>query len=52
MKEFSFFLCVVQHDGSSPLLIASQQGHVGAVQALLAAGATVNTAKVSYSSVT
>ena len=38
---------VVQTDGATPLYLASQNGHVEAVQALVGAGAAVNQASVS-----
>ncbi len=38
---------VVQTDGATPLYVASQNGHVDAVRALLDAGAAVNQAAVS-----
>ncbi len=37
----------VQADGATPLHVASQNGHVDAVRALLGAGASVNQATVS-----
>ena len=37
---------VPQTDGATPLLVASQNGHVEATQALLTAGAAVDRAKV------
>ncbi len=42
-------LCVVrQADGRTPLYIASLNGHVEVVRALVGAGAAVNQAKVRY----
>ena len=38
---------VVQTDGATPLYVASKNGHVEAVRALLDAGAAVNQASVS-----
>jgi hypothetical protein len=37
---------VLQVDGGSPLVIASQNGHIGVVQTLLGAGAAVDQAMV------
>ncbi len=37
----------VQGDGATPLYVASENGHVEAVQALLGAGASLNQATVS-----
>ncbi len=42
-------VCVVrQNDGRTPLYIASLNGHVEVVRALVGAGAAVNQAKVRY----
>jgi ankyrin repeat protein len=40
---------LVQSDGLTPLLVASLNGHVEAVRALVEAGAAVNQAAVSAS---
>ena len=47
--EETFGCCygAVQTDGASPLYIASQEGHVDVVRALVEAGATVDQAMVS-----
>ena len=41
-------LCVCQDDGSSPLYIASFNGHVEAVRALVESGVALNHALVSW----